>query len=57
MPRAYTFALLLLGAVVAGFAAFATAEDQAVTIQWRQDLTAARADAADKGRPLMVVFR
>ena len=57
MTRAYTPALLLLLAGIAGLAAFATAQDEPATITWRQDLEAARADAADKGRPLMVVFR
>jgi len=57
MPRAYTVALLLILVVAGGLAAFAAAEDGPDTITWRQDLEAARADAAERGRPLMVVFR
>ena len=53
---------LLLAVVLVAFAAlsaFALAQDEpaAPTITWRTDLAAARADAAEQGRPLMVVFR
>lgn len=48
-------ALLFVVAAVA--LAVAQDEDTTKTIQFRTDLEAARADAAESGRPLMVVFR
>ena len=42
---------------VALLALFALARADAETIAWQTDLAQARAQAAEEGRPLLVVFR
>ena len=43
--------------VVALLAATVHAEDRDDGIRWETDLSAARIEAAERGRPLLVVFR
>ncbi len=51
-------ALAVAGIVVAGFTLSAAAQDaEGGAVLWRTDLEAARAEAREKGRPLLVVFR
>ncbi len=59
-----TGTVLALGIALAGLgglgglAALATAQDgESETIAWRTDLKAARVEARESQRPLMVVFR
>ncbi len=44
-------------AFVTGTALSPAGAQDAPTIDWRTDLAAARADAKESGRPLLVVFR
>ena len=55
MPRV-VIAVVLLFAVLTAFVAVAPAEEPQ-SVRWETDLAAARARAAEEGRPLMVVFR
>lgn len=52
----WTVLMIALAIVTAAVATVFAAEDRA-TIKWRTNLEAARTEAAESGRPLMVVFR
>lgn len=56
MKRVLLLALIAV-ACVAGFGPASAEEGEIAGIDWRTDLDAARAEAAEKGRPLLVVFR
>ncbi len=52
----WTVFLIALCALAAAVATVFAADEDA-TIAWRTNLEAARTEAAESGRPLMVVFR